>query len=74
MSAPVKRHPVKAIVGGLLFGLGLALLLINFKVIALGTTVPYVVFVIGVIIGVVVGFFAPPRPKLSHRGTESRSD
>lgn len=67
MSGTTKRHPVRAIFGGILFGLGLALLLINFKVIALGTNAPYVVFVIGVVIGVVIGFFARPRPSRSHR-------
>jgi len=74
MSAPVKRHPVRAIFGGILFGLGLALLLINFKVIALGTNAPYVVFVIGVVVGVVIGFFAPPRPSRSHRGVAADSE
>jgi uncharacterized membrane protein SpoIIM required for sporulation len=74
MSAPVKRHPFRAIFGGIFFGFGLALLLINFKVIALGTTTPYIVFLIGVILGVMIAFFAPPRPKGSHRETVPAGD
>lgn len=71
MSGKTKRRPVRAIVGGIFFGLGLALLLINFKVIALGTMAPWFVFGIGVVIGVVIAFFAPPRPRFSHRGSSS---
>ena len=63
-----KRRPVRAILGGVFFGLGLALLLVDFKVIAFGTLAPYVVFGIGVVVGIAIAFFAPPRPRLRHRG------
>jgi hypothetical protein len=69
-----KRRPVRAIVGGVLFGLGLALLLVNFKVIAFGTLAPFVVFGIGVVVGIVIAFFAPPRPRLTHRGSAPASN
>ncbi len=67
MSGNVKRRPVRAILGGVFLGLGVALLLVNFKVIALGTNAPYIVFVVGVIVGVAIAFFAPPRPRLLAR-------
>lgn len=60
------RRPVRAIVGGICFGLGLALLLVNFKVVALGTLAPYLVFAVGVAIGVVVAFVVPPRRPFTH--------
>ena len=67
MSKSVNRRPVRAVFGGVFLGLGVALLLINFKVIALGTNAPYVVLVIGVVVGVVIGFLVPPRPPLRRR-------
>jgi len=69
-----KRRPVRAIVGGIFFGLGLALLLVNFKVIAFGTLAPFVVFGIGVVVGIVIAFFAPPRPRLTHQGPAPASN
>jgi len=71
MSGNVKRRPVRAILGGIFLGLGVTLLLINFKVIALGTNAPYIVFGVGVIAGVAIAFFAPPRPRLLRGGTGS---
>jgi hypothetical protein len=68
-----KRRPVRAILGGIFFGLGLALLLVNFKVIAFGTLAPFVAFGIGVVVGVVIAFFAPPRPRLKHPGPAPNS-
>jgi hypothetical protein len=69
-----KRRPVRAILGGIFLGLGLALLLVNFKVIAFGTLAPVVVCGIGVVVGVAIAFFAPPRPRLAHRGPPPNSN
>jgi hypothetical protein len=73
VSGNVKRRPIRAILGGVFLGLGAALLLVNFKVIALGTNAPYLVFAVGVVVGAAIGFFAPPRPRLLHRRTASGS-
>jgi hypothetical protein len=71
VSAPVKRHPIRAIFGGAFFGLGLTLLLVNFKVVALGTNAPFVVFAIGLVVGAGAALFAPPRPRLFKRRAAS---
>ncbi len=42
-------------------GIGLALALIGFAVIAAGTLTPYVVAACGVVVGVLWGFFAPAK-------------
>lgn len=59
----VKQHRagriVLGIVGGFMFGLGLALMLILYSKIALGTKAPWVVVGVFVVIGIVLG--ALPR-------------
>ena len=50
-------HPVRGFFGGLFLGLGVALLLIVFAVIALGTLTPYIIIVIGALIGLLLGMF-----------------
>jgi uncharacterized membrane protein YedE/YeeE len=59
--ATIKRRPIRGFIWGLAFGLGLALLLIGRAVIALGTNAPYVVIVIGAILGIVWAYVAPAK-------------
>lgn len=56
----VKRHPIRATLSGLLLGIGLALLLISFSVIALGTMTPFVVMGLCTVLGLVLSFVVPP--------------
>jgi hypothetical protein len=58
-----KRHPIRGLFGGLLFGLGLALALISFAVIALGTLTPWVVVGLCTVFGVLLGLVMPARRK-----------
>lgn len=57
----VNRHPIRGGLWGLMMGIGLALALIGFAVIAAGTLTPYVVTLGGVVVGVLWGFFAPAK-------------
>ena len=50
MPTRVVRHPILGFFSGLLLGLGIALLLISFAVIALGTLTPVVVTVAGAVL------------------------
>lgn len=58
---------MRAILGGLLFGIGLAIWLVSFKVIALGTNMVFVAVGVGIVIGVLIAFVAPPRRRLRGR-------
>ena len=51
-----KRHLVRAVVGGLLTGLGLALLLVVYKVVAFGTMAPFVVVAVCLVLRVALAF------------------
>lgn len=57
----VKRHPIRGALWGLIAGLGLALLLFSYNVVALGTLTPYVVIVLGVAAGIGFGALAPAK-------------
>jgi uncharacterized membrane protein SpoIIM required for sporulation len=63
-------RPIRGFFAGLFIGIGVALLLIIFAVIALGTLTPYVIIVVGAVIGVLLGMFAD---RLPGRGGGSRS-
>lgn len=70
-TATIKRRPIRGFIWGLVFGLGLALLLIGRAVIALGTNAPYVVIIIGAILGLVWAYVAPAKgPKTPPTSTE----
>jgi predicted lipid-binding transport protein (Tim44 family) len=56
-----KRHPIRGLFGGLLVGLGVALLLVLYGKIAFGTLTPYVIILAGVVVGVAWAFVAPVR-------------
>jgi hypothetical protein len=58
----VRYHPIRGAVYGLFFGLGLALLLMVFKVLALSVPLIIVLGLVFLILGGVWGRFAPPRP------------
>lgn len=57
----LKRHPIRGALWGLMMGLGVALILINFAVIALGTWMPWIVVGVFIVLGVLWGLFAPAK-------------
>jgi hypothetical protein len=57
----VKRHPIRGFFWGLLAGIGVALILVNFAVIALGTLAPPAVALAGAVLGIAWGLFAPAK-------------
>jgi hypothetical protein len=67
----VKRHPVRGFFAGLCIGLGVAVLLFTYGVIALGTNAPFVVILVFTVLGVVWAYVAPPRRPLRSRNLSS---
>jgi hypothetical protein len=63
-----KIHPIRGIFGGILFGLGLALILISLGVVTFGTNAPFVVFVIAFLAVLAWSIFGPARK--SKGGTD----
>ena len=57
----VRYHPIRGAIYGLFFGLGLALLLMVFKVLALSVPLIIVLGLLFLVLGGVWGRFAPPR-------------
>jgi multisubunit Na+/H+ antiporter MnhB subunit len=60
-----RRHPFRGFFGGLLLGLGVALLMIFVGFAPMGEITPWVVIVLGIVIGLLVAFAGPTR---GHRG------
>lgn len=58
---PVRRRPALMAVAGALGGLGLAMLLIHYARIALGTNAPLVVIACGAVFGIALAYTLPPR-------------
>ena len=59
------RHPLLGLIGGLLLGLGVALLLISYALAPLGVATPWVTIVVFAILGLLWGLFAPTRGRRS---------
>lgn len=59
--SPVRRRPVLMAVAGAIGGLGVAMLLIHYARIALGTNAPLVVIVSGAVFGVALAYTLPAR-------------
>lgn len=55
------RKPVAGVLWGIVFGLGLALLAVNLKIIELALAPMIVVFVVGVVLGVLWSMFGPAK-------------
>ena len=56
-----KKHPIRGFLYGIVFGLGLALVAIGQKWAALGTWPPFIVFVIGIVVGTSWSLFGPAK-------------
>ncbi len=56
-----KRHPIRGFLYGIMFGLGLALTAIGQKWVALGTWPPFILFIVGLVVGTAWATFAPAK-------------
>ncbi len=56
-----KRHPIRGFLYGIVFGLGLALIVIGQSMAALGTWPPFIVFIVGVVLGTLWGTYGPAK-------------
>lgn len=56
-----RSHPFIGLIGGLLLGLGVALLLISYSLAPLGVATPWVTIAVFVILGLLWGLFGPTR-------------
>lgn len=59
----LRRHPVRGGIWGLVMGIGVALILVDRALIAIGTLPPLLVVLLFVVLGVIWGLVAPPRTK-----------
>jgi hypothetical protein len=57
----VIRHPLRGIFGGLLLGIGLALILVQLGFVPIGSATVVVVVLLAVVLGLLVAVAAPPR-------------
>lgn len=60
-AASARRHPVRGFFGGLLVGLGLALLLLSYSVVPFGGATPWVMIGVLTVLGLLWGLFGPRR-------------
>lgn len=58
----MNRHPLRGLFGGLLFGIGLALILAQLGSAPLGTSTVLVIVVLFTILGTIAAYVLPPRP------------
>jgi hypothetical protein len=56
-----RSHPFIGLIGGLLLGVGVALLMISYSVVPLGVATPWLVIALFVILGLLWGLFGPTR-------------
>jgi hypothetical protein len=63
------RHPFRAIIGGLLLGLGLAIATIVYAIAPLGAMTPWVALVVGLVIGILLMFIPSIRKGRRKRPT-----
>jgi len=66
MNTVVKRHPIRGFLYGIVFGLGLMLIVVGQGLAALGTWPPFIVFIVGIGVGTLWSMFGPAKgPKRS---------
>ncbi len=61
METITKRHPIRGFFYGIFFGLGLTLIVVGQGLAALGTWPPFIVLVVGIIVGTLWGTFGPAK-------------
>lgn len=58
----IRRHPVRGLFGGLLLGIGIALVLTQLSVAPLGTLTVVVVVALFTVLGLIASWALSPRP------------
>lgn len=58
----MRRHPIRGLFGGLLLGIGLALIVVMLGAAPLGTATVLVIIGLCMALGVVIAYALPPRP------------
>lgn len=61
MNTAVKRHPIRGFLYGIVFGLGLMLIVVGQGLAALGTWPPFIVFIVGIGVGTLWSMFGPAK-------------
>ena len=61
METTTKRHPIRAFLYGIPFGLGLALIVVGQGIAALGTWPPFIVLVAGIVAATLWGMYGPAK-------------
>ncbi len=61
MDTVTKRHPIRAFLYGIPFGLGLALIVVGQGIAALGTWPPFIVFIVGIVAATLWGTYGPAK-------------
>jgi hypothetical protein len=56
------RHPLRGLFGGLLLGIGLALVLVQLSVAPLGTNTVLIVIALCTVLGLILAYALPARP------------
>ena len=62
-SRHVKRHPFKALLSGIMLGVGLMLLVMVYAKAPFGSVTPWVCLGSGIVAGLVLGLFGPARKR-----------
>jgi predicted acyltransferase len=57
----LKRRPIRGFLYGILLGLGLMLIVVGQGWAALGTTPPFIVLLVGLVLGTLWGLYAPAK-------------
>lgn len=60
-SATTKRHPIRGFLYGIPFGLGLAMIAIGQKMVALGTWPPFIILIVGILVSMAWSMFGPAK-------------
>lgn len=57
----IARHPIRGLLGGLVLGIGLALVMVQAGFVPLGEATVIVVLVVSLLLGLLVSLLAPAR-------------
>ena len=61
METITKRHPIRGFLYGIILGLGLMLLVVGQGMAALGTYPPFIVLIVGIVVGTLWGMYGPAK-------------